>query len=132
MPDMTFIHVRMNNVERILSKNERDELMFDYDAFIHRTSRAGMGCALDTRKIDENTFEFTSEFGVPEIVFASISAKYPDEEVKLIVSPEYTESVCNYIVFKNGRKMTEINYEYDDLNTNKFLDKDGNELVEDF
>ena len=131
MPDMTYIHVRMTNVERILSKNKQDELTFDYDAFIHRTNRAGMGCALDTKKLDENTFEFTSEFGVPEIVFASISAKYPDEEVKLIVSPEYTESVCSYIVFKNSRKITEIAYEYDE-NTDKWVDKDGNELIEDF
>lgn len=131
MPDMTFIHVRMTDVDRILSKNEQDELMFDYDAFIHRTSRAGMGCALDTRKLDENTFSFTSEYGVPEIVFESISAKYPEEEVKLIISPECIEAVCSYMVFKNGRKITEIDYEWS-KDADKFVDKDGNGLIEDF
>ena len=130
MPDMTFIHVRMNNVNRILSKDERDELMFDYDAFIHRTSRAGMGCALDTAKLDENTFKFVSEFGFPRIVFEAISAKYPEEEVKVIISPEI-DDVCRYVVFKNGTKITDIDYEYDE-DTDEFVDKDGNGLVEDF
>lgn len=131
MPDMTFIHVRMNDVERILNKNKQCEPIFDYDSFIHRTSRAGMGCALDTRKLDENTFAFTSEYGVPEIVFESISAIYPDEEVKLVVSPECIIAVCSYVVFKSGRKITEIAYEYD-KDTDKWVDKDGNGMIEDF